>query len=185
MTTFKKILTFLDFDNGKRFPKQDNLGNFKKMVVQFQNSLKPGMKLQETRVHNRESSFDLKAEDINQYLNCSLLRKLNRTSCKTSVTKITITDAINCRQHLLLRIILLNRGRGIELRTLKLEEVANAEHRDNNYIIKPLDHKTGKSGKEAFIVLKQDLFNLLQAYIQRIRPIFKPDKKLQESFFKY
>ena len=32
MTTFKKILTFLDFDNGKRFPKQDNLGNFKKMV---------------------------------------------------------------------------------------------------------------------------------------------------------
>ena len=137
------------------------------MVVQFQNSLKPGMKLQETRVHNRESSFDLKAEDINQYLNCFSATKAEQDILQTSVTKITIADAINCRQHLLLRIILLNRGRGIELRTLKLEEVANAEHRDNNYIIKPLDHKTGKSGKEAFIVLKQDLFNLLQAYIQK------------------
>ena len=183
LTTFKKILTFLRFDNGKRFQvKKECLEDYKEMVEKFQSSLKPSIKIQETRVLNREASFDLTVNHIRQYENCSASKKAERDILKTLVSKLKMSDIINCRQHLMLQIVLVNRGRGIELRTLKMTEVQNVMKVEDNYVIKPLDHKTGKSGKEAFIVLKEKLYKLLISYIERIRPITDKDNGSNEVF---
>ena len=82
---------------------------------------------------------------------------------------LTPTEAVCVRDSLWIRIILLNACRSGDIVNLSCGELNNAQRVESNYVISVLNHKTARTYGPSSLVVTQELYSDLLAYL-KLRP---------------